>query len=301
MECLQIADKLSLNTITFPAIGTGNLGFPKPFVAKLMFDQVFKFSSSKNVKSLQEVHFVLHPNDTENIKAFSDELQNRASGNITSVKVHKTLPESTQEGQAFFGPVTAPRQDVHEMQIGSIIFQIASGDITKEKVDVIVNISNKLFNLKTGVSKAVLESAGPQVEAECAELASQPHNDLITTQPGNLKCKKIIHLVAQNDTKSLVSKVLQECELNSYTSVAFPAIGTGQAGIDPEEVANNMMDAIVEFASDQSVQSVKHIKIIIFQPQLMSVFLASMRKREGTTNVPEASTSESLLSKFVCK
>ncbi|XP_006137712.2 protein mono-ADP-ribosyltransferase PARP14 [Pelodiscus sinensis] len=299
MECLQIADKLSLNTITFPAIGTGNLGFPKPFVAKLMFDQVFKFSSSKNVKSLQEVHFVLHPNDTENIKAFSDELQNRASGNITSVKVHKTLPESTQEGQAFFGPVTAPRQDVHEMQIGSIIFQIASGDITKEKVDVIVNISNKLFNLKTGVSKAVLESAGPQVEAECAELASQPHNDLITTQPGNLKCKKIIHLVAQNDTKSLVSKVLRECELNSYTSVAFPAIGTGQAGIDPEEVANNMMDAIVEFASDQSVQSVKHIKIIIFQPQLMSVFLASMRKREGTTNVPEASTSESLLSKFV--
>lgn len=57
--------------------------------------------------------------------------------------------------------------------------------------------------------------------------ASQPHNDFITTQAGNLKCKKIIHLVAQNDIKSLVSKVLQECELRKYTSVAFPAIGTG--------------------------------------------------------------------------
>uniref|UniRef100_A0A8C3S3M0 Poly [ADP-ribose] polymerase n=1 Tax=Chelydra serpentina TaxID=8475 RepID=A0A8C3S3M0_CHESE len=112
------------------------------------------------------------------------------------------------------------------MQIGSITFQIASGDITTENTDVIVNISNQMFNHKAGVSKAILEGAGPQVEAECAQLASQPHNEFITTEAGNLMCKKIIHLVAQNDTKSLVSKVLQECELKKYTSVAFPAIGT---------------------------------------------------------------------------
>uniref|UniRef100_A0A8B9NAN3 Poly [ADP-ribose] polymerase n=1 Tax=Accipiter nisus TaxID=211598 RepID=A0A8B9NAN3_9AVES len=42
-----------------------------------------------------------------------------------------------------------------------------------------------------------------------------------------LPCKKIIHFVAQDDIKVLVSKVLQECELQQYTSVTFPAIGTG--------------------------------------------------------------------------
>ncbi|XP_042699055.2 uncharacterized protein LOC101950235 isoform X2 [Chrysemys picta bellii] len=296
-ECLQTAEQLSLKSITFPAIGTGNLGFPKPVVAKLMFDQVFKFSRKKKIQSLEEVHFLLHPNDTHNIQAFSDELQNRASGNITNVKMHKTVPENAQQGQAFFGPISTPKQGVHEMQIGSITFQIASGDITTEKTDVIVNISNQTFNLKTGVSKAILEGAGPQVEAECAQLASQPHDDLITTQAGNLMCKKIIHLVAQNDTKSLVSKVLQECELKKYTSVAFPAIGTGQAGLDPAVVANNMMDAVVDFASDKSVQIVKNIKIIIFQPQLLSVFHACMQKREGTANVPDTPASESFLSK----
>nr|XP_042699053.1 protein mono-ADP-ribosyltransferase PARP14 isoform X1 [Chrysemys picta bellii]XP_042699054.1 protein mono-ADP-ribosyltransferase PARP14 isoform X2 [Chrysemys picta bellii] len=296
-ECLQTAEQLSLKSITFPAIGTGNLGFPKPVVAKLMFDQVFKFSRKKKIQSLEEVHFLLHPNDTHNIQAFSDELQNRASGNITNVKMHKTVPENAQQGQAFFGPISTPKQGVHEMQIGSITFQIASGDITTKKTDVIVNISNQTFNLKTGVSKAILEGAGPQVEAECAQLASQPHDDLITTQAGNLMCKKIIHLVAQNDTKSLVSKVLQECELKKYTSVAFPAIGTGQAGLDPAVVANNMMDAVVDFASDKSVQIVKNIKIIIFQPQLLSVFHACMQKREGTANVPDTPASESFLSK----
>ncbi|XP_067405693.1 protein mono-ADP-ribosyltransferase PARP14-like [Emydura macquarii macquarii] len=296
-ECLQTTEQLSLKSITFPAIGTGNLGFPKPVVAKLMFDQVFKFSSKKNMKSLQEVHFLLHPNDTDNIQAFSDELQNRASGNITNVKVLKTVPESAQQGPAFFGPVSTSAQGVHEMQIGSITLQIATGDITTEDTDVIVNISNQMFDLKAGVSKAILEGAGPQVEAECAQLASQPHNDFITTQAGNLKCKKIIHLVAQNDIKSLVSKVLQECELRIYTSVAFPAIGTGQAGRDPPAVANDMMDAVVDFASDKSVQSVKKIKIIIFQPQLLSVFHASMQKREGTPNVPDPPASDSLFAK----
>ncbi|CAM4533985.1 unnamed protein product [Lepidochelys kempii] len=293
-ECLQTAEQLSLKSITFPAIGTGNLGFPKPVVAKLMFDQVFKFSHKKNIQSLQDVHFLLYPDDTDNIQAFSDELQNRASGNITNVKMHKPVPENAQQGQAFFGPISTPKQGVHEVQIGSITFQIASGDITTQKTDVIVNISNQTFNLKTGVSKAILEGAGPQVEAECAQLASQPHDDLITTQAGNLMCKKIIHLVAQNDTKSLVSKVLQECELKKYTSVAFPAIGTGQAGLDPAVVADNMMDAVVDFASDKSVQIVKNIKIIIFQPQLLSVFHANMQKRESTANAP---ASESFFSK----
>ncbi|XP_030436581.1 protein mono-ADP-ribosyltransferase PARP14 isoform X1 [Gopherus evgoodei] len=296
-ECLQTAEQLSLKSITFPAIGTGNLGFPKPVVAKLMFNQVFKFSRKKKIRSLEEVHFLLHPNDTDNIQAFSDELQNRASGNITNVKMHNTMRENAQQRQVFFGPITTPVQGVHEMQIGSITFQIASGDITTEKTDVIVNISNQTFNLKAGVSKAILAGAGSQVEAECAQLASQPHNNFITTQAGNLMCKKIIHLVAQNDTKSLVSKVLQECELKKYTSVAFPAIGTGQAGLDPAVVANNMMDAVVDFASDKSVQIVKNIKIIIFQPQLLSVFLACMQKREGTANVPDMPASESFLSK----
>uniref|UniRef100_A0A8C8SR85 Poly [ADP-ribose] polymerase n=1 Tax=Pelusios castaneus TaxID=367368 RepID=A0A8C8SR85_9SAUR len=298
-ECLQTTEKLSLKSITFPAIGTGNLGFPKPVVAKLMFDQVFKFSSKKTMKSLQEVHFLLHPNDTVNIQAFSDELQNRTSGNITDVKMWDTLPESAQQSPAIFGPISTPAQGVHEMQIGSITLQIAIGDITAESTDVIVNISNQMFDLKTGVSKAILEGAGQQVEAECAQLASQPHDNFITTQAGNLMCKKIIHLVAQNDTKSLVSKVLQECELRQYTSVAFPAIGTGQAGRDPAEVANSMLDAVVDFESGKSVQSVKNIKIIIFQSQLLSVFHASMQKREATANVPDPPASESIFSRFM--
>ena len=52
------------------------------------------------------------------------------------------------------------------------------------------------------------------------------------TQPGNLKCKKILHLhLGQNDPvriQKVVKDALLMCVTNSHTSVSFPAIGTGK-------------------------------------------------------------------------
>ncbi|XP_019378093.1 PREDICTED: poly [ADP-ribose] polymerase 14-like isoform X2 [Gavialis gangeticus] len=296
-KCLQIVEEQSLKSIAFPAVGTGNLGFPKTAVAKLMFEQVFQFSSKVNLKSLQEVHFLIHPKDTDNFQAFSNELETCTSGNTASPKGHKSVPRSGKEQPVFFGTILTSTKGRYEMQIGSIKFQVGQGDITKEETDVIVNVSNKSFSLKAGVSKAILKGAGSEVETECAQLASQPHNNFITTQGGNLKCKKIIHLVPSDDIKAQVSKVLQECEERGYKSVAFPAIGTGQAGHDPAKVADAMMDAVVDFANGKSVQSVEKIKIIIFQPHLMDMFHASMQKRQVTEQVHPTPAPRSFFSR----
>ncbi|XP_009572054.1 PREDICTED: poly [ADP-ribose] polymerase 14-like, partial [Fulmarus glacialis] len=295
-KCLQIAEELSLKSITFPAIGTGNLGFPRSVVAKLLFDKVFEFSSKNGVNSLEEVHFLLHPKDTANIQEFSDELENRC-GNTVDVKVQKTSPNKASRGTAFCGTSSTPAQDVHEMTIGSVVFRVAEGDITKEDGDVIVNITNQTFSLKTGVSRAILNGAGKAVEDECAQLASLPKSSYITTRAGSLPCKKIIHFVAQNDIKALVSQVLQECELQKYTSVTFPAIGTGEAGRDPAAVADDMIDAVTEFARSNSAPSVKTIKVVIFQPHLLSVFHTSMQKRESSAK-PAAKSLFSKLTSF---
>ncbi|NXT74124.1 PAR14 polymerase, partial [Zapornia atra] len=292
-KCLEMAEELSFKSITFPAIGTGNLGFPKSLVATLLFDKVFEFSSKTRVNSLKEVHFLLHPNDTNNIQEFSDELEKRCRSKV-DVKVQKTSPNKASQGTAFSSTSASPAQDVREIRIGSVVFRVEEGDITKEAGDVIVNVTNQTFNLKAGVSKAILNSAGQAVEDECAQLASQAQKSYITTQAGNLQCKKIIHVVAQDDIKMLVSKVLQECELQQYTSVTFPAIGTGQAGRDPVVVANSMLDAVTDFARSNSAPSVKTIKVVIFQPHLLPVFCTSMKKRES----PSKPAGKSLFSRI---
>ncbi|NXK17655.1 PAR14 polymerase, partial [Arenaria interpres] len=292
-KCLQIAEDLSLKSITFPAIGTGNLGFPRTVVAKLLFDKVLEFSSKNKVNSLQEVHFLLHPKDTANIQEFSDELEKRC-GNTVDAEAQNASPNKASEGTALPGTSAAPIQNVHEMTIGSVVFRVAEGDITKEDADVIVNVTNQSFSLKIGVSRAILDGAGKAVEDECAQLALQQNKGYITTQAGKLPCKNIIHFVAQDDIKFLVTTVLQECELKQYTSVTFPAIGTGEARRDPAVVADNMIDAVTDFARSNSAPSVRTIKVVIFQPHLLSVFHKSMQKREG----PAKTASRSLISKL---
>ncbi|XP_068051390.1 protein mono-ADP-ribosyltransferase PARP14-like isoform X2 [Anomalospiza imberbis] len=282
--CLKKTEELGLKSITFPAIGAGGFGFPKLIVSKLMFDVVFKFSSSHTRKNLQEVHFLLYPQDTDNIQAFTAELELRADGSCNAAAAQPS----------FIRPVSAELLGVHEMKIGPITLQVISGDITKEDTEVIVNISNSSFDSKTGVFKAIMDAAGSQVAQECALNAGQSQNGFITTQGGNLLCSKIIHLITNNQVKSQVSKVLHECEQRMYKSVAFPAIGTGQAGLSSAKVADEMLDAIVEFARQKSVQHLQAIKIVIFQTNMLTDFYESMKKREDS----DTSTSESWLSMF---
>ncbi|NWZ42339.1 PAR14 polymerase, partial [Brachypodius atriceps] len=287
-RCLEIAEELSLKSITFPAIGTGNLEFPRSVVAKLLFDKVFEFSSKNRVNSLEEVHFLLHPKDTANIQALYPRKSPLSfTSSLLSARVCISFPA------AFSATSSASAHNVPEMTIGSIVFRVVEGDITKEEGDAIVNITNQTFNLKTGVSRAILNGAGKAVEEECGVLGMKTDKNFIITLAGNLPCKKIIHFVYQDDIRSLVSQVLQECNLQLYTSVAFPAIGTGEARRNPAEVADNMIDAVTDFAKRNSATSLKTIKVVIFQPHLMSVFQASMQKREKST----ATRIKSLVSK----
>ncbi|XP_075821311.1 protein mono-ADP-ribosyltransferase PARP14-like isoform X6 [Microtus pennsylvanicus] len=262
-DCLGTAEVLSLQSIGFPAIGTGNLGFPKPEFAKLIISEVLKFSSKNQLKTLQEVQFLLHPKDIENVQAFSDEFDKRSHGN----------PSDTQ---GFYGSLSSPTLGVHEMNIGPIIFQVATGDITKEVADVIVNSTSNTFNLKS----------------------AQQNSEYIVTEGGSLRCKSIIHVVGGNDVKRSVSCVLEECEQRNYSSICLPAIGTGNAQQDPDAIAKAIMDAIEEFIQKTSVRAVKKVKVVIFQPHILSVFYDNMKDREGSPAPPQPSLLSKITSFF---
>uniref|UniRef100_A0A3Q0QZ64 Macro domain-containing protein n=1 Tax=Amphilophus citrinellus TaxID=61819 RepID=A0A3Q0QZ64_AMPCI len=58
----------NLTSISLPAIGTGNLGFPKDLVASLILDKISEFSQKKNPKHLKKVVIVLYPGDKQTIQ-----------------------------------------------------------------------------------------------------------------------------------------------------------------------------------------------------------------------------------------
>ncbi|XP_019506502.1 PREDICTED: poly [ADP-ribose] polymerase 14 [Hipposideros armiger] len=127
-ECLAITEGLSLKSIAFPAIGTGNLGFPKTVFAELIISEVFKFSSNYQPTTLQEVCFLLHPNDLGNIQAFSDEFDRRANGNFISDKIPKA--ENTQ-GSAQQGNNNYIITEGGLLKCKNIIHVIGGNDVKK--------------------------------------------------------------------------------------------------------------------------------------------------------------------------
>ncbi|XP_063662247.1 protein mono-ADP-ribosyltransferase PARP15 isoform X15 [Pan troglodytes] len=218
-------------------------------------------------------------------QAFLDEFTNWSRINPNKARI-----PMAGDTQGVVGTVSKPCFTAYEMKIGAITFQVATGDIATEQVDVIVNSTARTFNRKSGVSKAILEGAGQAVESECAVLAAQPHRDFIITPGGCLKCKIIIHVPGRKDVRKTVTSVLEECEQRKYTSVSLPAIGTGNAGKNPITVADNIIDAIADFLSQHSTPSLKTVKVVIFQPELLNVFYDSMKKRDLSASLNFQST-----------
>ncbi|XP_040214270.1 LOW QUALITY PROTEIN: protein mono-ADP-ribosyltransferase PARP14-like [Rana temporaria] len=297
-DCLALAEQNQWTSISFPAIGTGILGFPKDLVAFVMFDEIFQFSCKNKVQNLQEVHLVLHPSDMDTIKAFTSQLENCTDAAASGA----TNRQSAGTGSTFFGTVTDPSLGVHEMKIGSVTYQVKTGDITKEKTDVIVNSSNKDFTLCTGVSKAILDAAGPSVVSSAAALGAQPHTGYVITDSGNItQCKWILHVVGTRDPasiKMIVLDVLQECEKRRVSSVTFPALGTGAGGLAASMVADSILDGLVDFMKSKSVHSLQTVKVVLFQQSMLNDFYMSMKTREGSA-LPETKSILTRLFEFI--
>ncbi|XP_036396640.1 poly(ADP-ribose) polymerase family member 14-related sequence 1 [Megalops cyprinoides] len=289
-KCLEQAEKRQQRSITFSAIGSGNLGFPKDLVASMMLDQVLSFSSKAKPRHLLEVMFVLHPSDMQTGQAFTDEFKKRFSSAAASAPA--------QHGKkGFFSKVVTSKQG-HEMKLGGVMLQVVTGDITKETTDAIVNSSNADFSLRSGVSKAIMDAAGQAVDAECKLLGSQPNTGMIMTQPGNLKSKKIIHIEGQTDPAKIsacVKGVLQMCAQNNLTSVSFPALGTGQGGVSASQVADTMLDAVADTVQQNPTTSLQLVRLVIFQAPMLTDFHNSMQKRENMSSQKE---KETIWSKF---
>ena len=62
----------------------------------------------------------------------------------------------------------------------------------------------------------------------------------------------------------MVEACLQITEKERHTSIAFPALGTGNLNYPEHEVAKCMIDAAVEYFSTNTNSSIRDVKIVIF-------------------------------------
>ena len=66
-DALSYASKMGFKSIALPAMGTGNLHFPRDVAAEIMFNSVIEFSRANPTTSVKDVRFVLYDQNQSTI------------------------------------------------------------------------------------------------------------------------------------------------------------------------------------------------------------------------------------------
>ncbi|XP_078587227.1 protein mono-ADP-ribosyltransferase PARP14-like [Branchiostoma floridae x Branchiostoma japonicum] len=277
--CLKSADKDSKRTIAFPAVGTGGLGYPKDVVARLMFEETLSHSNKNPAGDLEEAKFVIF--DQPSFEAFLSELGKRTEigAGAASLMEPTSSVAAVDREEPVAVQMTPDGTFKTKVTMRDVVVEVEQGDITREKVDAIVNPTRGDMDLSLGkVSQVLKKKGGPVVQTECEKYDKNKlkRDGVGITAAGGLASRYILHLVAPGFETERWKKAVMNClayaECHQLKSLAFPALGTGQMAKDPTESATMIIEAIADFAQKKNPKHLKHVRIVIFEAGMIKPF-----------------------------
>ena len=141
--------------------------------------------------------------------------------------------------------------------------EIIKGDITKVKVDAIVNAANTSLLGGGGVDGAIHRAGGQAILEDCRKIVARQGScktgQAVITTAGNLKAKFVIHTVGPvwNGGQKNEAQKLADCYKNSLKlavdndckTIAFPCISTGIYKYPINDASRVAVDTVIEFVS----------------------------------------------------
>ncbi|GGY14842.1 O-acetyl-ADP-ribose deacetylase [Streptomyces djakartensis] len=164
--------------------------------------------------------------------------------------------------------------------------ELVQGDITRQRVDAIVNAANSSLLGGGGVDGAIHRRGGPAILEECRKLRAGHYGKglatgrAVATTAGDLDARWVIHTVgpvfsASEDRSGLLASCYRESlriadELGART-VAFPAISTGVYRYPLEDAARIAVDAVRAARTD-----VEEVRFVLFDERAHAAFAARL-------------------------
>ena len=183
--------------------------------------------------------------------------------------------------------LNAGRDAMHCVSTGKPQFIIWQGDITRLKVDAIVNAANAqllgcFHPLHKCIDNAIHSAAGVQLREECHQLMQQqghlePTGTAKITKAYNLPCKHVIHTVGpiipngiptafqQEQLASCYRSILQLADEKRLESVAFCCISTGEFRFPNQLAAGIAVRTVKDYLTVHPDCSVRQVVFNVFK------------------------------------
>lgn len=141
-------------------------------------------------------------------------------------------------------------------EVGRSKITLIFGDITKSKAEALVSSDDYRLSMGGGVSDAIRRAGGNRIAIDARKMEPARVGDVVVSTAGDLPAKYVLHAItlgpkqlvdlsADAIVRQATQRVMQILPLLGCTSVAFPAIGAGVAGIPYETVASEMAGALI--------------------------------------------------------
>ena len=167
--------------------------------------------------------------------------------------------------------------------------QLIKGDITKIKVDAIVNAANSSLLGGGGVDGAIHRAGGPKILEECKIIREKQGGcktgEAVITTGGNLPAKYVIHTVGPvwHGGKNNEDELLANAYKNSLRlatdyeikSIAFPNISTGVYGFPKQRAAEIAVNAVKEFTKLTTL--IKEIFFVCFDDENYEIYQSLLK------------------------
>jgi len=164
--------------------------------------------------------------------------------------------------------------------------EIVQGDITKLKVDAIVNAANSSLMGGGGVDGVIHRAAGPKLLQECKEIVKRigncPTGEAVITSGGKMPAKFVIHAVGpvyrggNNNEPELLSNAytnsLRLAVENNVKTIAFPNISTGIYGYSKEQAAEIAIITVRNFLENDN--TIEKVIFVCFDYENFSIYNA---------------------------
>jgi len=170
--------------------------------------------------------------------------------------------------------------------------EVIDADITRLKLDAIVNAANQTLQGGGGVDGAIHRAAGPELFDECELLGGCPTGEARITSGHKLPATYIIHAVGPiwRGGQKNEDELLASCYRNSLIlcmpyrikSIAFPAISTGAYGFPIDRAARIAADTVYKFLEKD--QNLERVIFCCFGPAAKQVFAKAVRERHAKGN-----------------